>query len=376
MGSKARGLADLGNVYNDGALSNRNLIINGAMTVAQRGTSDVTGLTEADDGYKTVDRWKYVASSSSNTGQITMSFETDAPNGFKYSTKYLVTTADTDMGTNSALRLETHLEAQNLRHLNYGSSDAQQVTLSFWVKSNKTGSYSAGLYMDSATGDKEISQAYTVNSADTWEYKALTFSANTATTMNPTDNDHGLRVWFQQASGSDYTSGSSNTWGDSSQRAVGQSVNLYDTVNNYWQITGVQLEVGDTATPFEHPRSYGDELARCKRYYEKSYNQGTALATATALGARSSGGNQAANTTGEVGTYLSFAASKRAAPSVTIYDLAGNSGKTTISLYGTGTTANQTGSVSSIGQGSFFVSRPSGSNATELHVHFTADAEL
>ena len=248
----------------------RNLIINGAMNVAQRGTSPATGLTETSDGYKTVDRWKYVASGSSNTGQITMSYETDAPDDFKYSTKYLVTTADTDMGSDGAVRIETHLEAQDLRHLNYGSSDARQVTLSFWVKSNKTGTYSSGLYMDSiASGsDNEISQGYTINSADTWEYKTLTFAGNTTTVMNATDNDHGLRVWFFSAAGSDSIGGSSNVWSDlQSHRAVDLNVNLYDTVNNYWQVTGVQLEVGSVATEFEH-RSYGEELALCQRYYQ------------------------------------------------------------------------------------------------------------
>ena len=262
--SKARELAQKPNQ----PTGRKNLIINGAMNVAQRGTSSATGLTEQSDGYKTVDRWKYVASGVENAGQLTMSYETDAPDDFKYSTKYLVTTADADMGASGMLRLETHLEAQDLRHLNYGSSAAKQVTLSFWVKSNKTGSYSAGLYMDSvASGsDNEISQAYTISSADTWEYKTLTFAANTTTVMNATGNDHGLRVWFMSAAGSNTTSGSSNTWGGLANRAVGQSVNLYDTVNNYWQVTGVQLEVGSVATEFEH-RSYGEELALCQRYY-------------------------------------------------------------------------------------------------------------
>ena len=269
MASQARQLAD----KSIAPPGRRNLIINGAMTVAQRGTAAATGLTQADDGYKNVDRWKCILSgTSSNSGVITMSYETDAPDDFKYSTKYLVTTADTDMGSDGALRLETHLEAQNLRHLDYGSSSAKQVTLSFWVKSNKTGSYSAGLYMDSAASgsDNEISQAYTINSANTWEYKTLTFAANTTTVMNPTDNDHGLRAWFFQAAGTDYLSGSSNTWSDDvSHRAIGQTVNLYDTVNNYWQVTGVQLEVGTVATEFEH-RSFGEELALCQRYFYKT----------------------------------------------------------------------------------------------------------
>ena len=259
----------------------KNILINGDHRIAQRGTSSA-GLDQANDGYYTVDRWKFIGSGSSrNAGILTISQETDAPDDFKYSTKFLVTTADTDMGADGALRLETHLEAQDIRHLNSGSSSAKQVTLSFWVKSNKTGSYTAGLYMDSTPSgtDKEISQGYTINASGNWEYKTLTFAANTTTTMNNTDNDHGLRVWFHQAAGSNYTSGTSNTWGDSTHRAVGQSVNLYDATNNYWQITGVQLEVGKVATPFEH-RSYGEELALCQRYFYKRDLGGIGLGNA------------------------------------------------------------------------------------------------
>ena len=288
----------------------RNLIINGAMNVAQRGTAAATGLTQADDGYKTVDRWQCIISgTSTNSGQITMSYETDAPDNFKYSTKYLVTTADTDMGSDGSLRLETHLEAQDVRHLNYGSSDAKQVTLSFWVKSNKTGSYSAGLYMDSvASGsDNEISQGYTITSANTWEYKTLTFAPNTTTVMNATDNDHGLRAWFFQAAGSNTTGGSSNTWGNSSNRTVGQSVNLYDTVNNYWQITGVQLEVGSVATEFEH-RSFGEELALCQRYY---------FATETDVSGQPLMGYGVALSTTAVDFNFTLPMTMRAAPTIT-----------------------------------------------------------
>ena len=333
----------------------RNLIINGAMQVAQRSTSAVTGLTETDDGYKTVDRWKYIPSGTVNTGQITMSYEEDAPKDFKYSTKYLVTVADTDMSTTGALRLETHLEAQNLRHLNYGSSDAQQVTLSFWVKSNKTGSYSAGLYMDSVTGDKEASQAYTINSADTWEYKALTFSANTSTTMNPIDNDHGLRAWFHQAAGSNFTGGASNTWGDSSHRAVGQSVNLYDTVNNYWQITGIQLEVGEQATPFEH-RSYADELARCQRYYKEW-----------------SGNIETAGRTKNGTTTCNFALEMRATPTVTFgtaYAYRNNTGYQITAIVANSSQGNLATTHTS------FSSTNSGAAASLFLANLKVDAEL
>ena len=257
----------------------RNILINGAHNIQQRGVSSVTGLDATDDGLHTVDAWRFSASDNTgNNGLITMSVETDAPagSGFNYSTKFLVTTADTNVESGTQLRLSQHIEAQNVRHLNYGTSSAKQVTLSFWVKSNKTGDYTAGLFLDTpASGsDINISQVYTINSANTWEYKTITFAPNTTTVINSTDNDHGLRCWFHQAAGSSYTSGTANTWGGSGNRAVGQGVNLYDTVNNYWQVTGCQLEIGPVATEFEH-RSFGEELALCQRYFHKLHTART-----------------------------------------------------------------------------------------------------
>ena len=266
----------------------RNLLLNGAHNIQQRSGSSVAGLTEADDGLYTVDAWRFTASANTtNTGVLTMSVETDAPagSGFKYSTKYLITTADTSLASDQQLRLEQHLEAQNIRHLNYGTSSAKQLTMSFWVKSNKTGNYSAGLFLDSpASGsDTQISQVYTINSANTWEYKTVTFPANTTTVINATDTDHGLRAWFVQAAGSDYTSGTIGAWGGTTNRSAGQVVNLYDTVNNYWQVTGCQLEVGAVATEFEH-RSFGDELALCQRYYRRLERNNSANDSAIARG--------------------------------------------------------------------------------------------
>ena len=269
--SKARELAELGAVYDSGALSNRNLIINGAMTVAQRYTS-VNEINETNDGYWTTDRWKNIGTGTS--GKVNMSQDTDAPDGFKYSTKFAVHTADSVIGSTEAWRVEQHIEAGSLRHLNYGvgSTTGKKITLSFWVKSNLTGNWSVGLYMDSTSGgtttNKENSQTYTINSANTWEYKTLTFIPNTDTNMNSTDNDHGLRLWFHLAAGSDYTSGTANVWGDPTHRAVGHAVNFFSSTSNTWQYTGVQLEVGESATPFEH-RSFADELQRCKRYFQK-----------------------------------------------------------------------------------------------------------
>ena len=245
----------------------KNMIINGAMNVAQR-SSSVTGVTT--NGYHVCDRWIY---NRDGTEVITMSQENDAPAGFKYSTKILVTTADTSLPTATHIRLGTRLEAQDVRQLAHGTVEAKQATVSFWVKSNKTGSYSLGLYKGGLSGNT-ISQGYTVNSSGTWEYKTLTFSADTSAGFNSSNISEGLRVWFTLGANSDRSSGSSNTWSTSStHRAVGQEVNLFDTVNNYWQITGVQIEVGKVATPFEH-RAYGEELAACQRYYQANSSTG------------------------------------------------------------------------------------------------------
>lgn len=265
MASKARELANLGNAYSDGALSNRNLIINGAMQVAQRGTS-ATGVGSGSGGYKTVDRFEI----STNMGACTITQDSTGPDGFANSVKFLVTTAVASPSSGENLGLITRIEGQDLQRLAYGTSSAQSVTLSFWIKTNKTGTYIAEI-LNSDASNRHIGASVTVNSADTWEYKTVTFPADSSGSIaDDNSTAFNIRIWL--AAGSQYTSGGSlqTSWGGLSQgnRAYGQ-VNLMDAVNNYVNITGVQLEVGDTATPFEH-RSYGQELALCQRYYYKT----------------------------------------------------------------------------------------------------------
>ena len=300
MTSKAFGLAQLGNAYADGALSNRNIIINGAMQVAQRGTS-ASGVSAS--GYYTCDRWNYHRDGSE---VITLSQESDAPADFKYSQKILVTTADPGIPVNSMMRLEQRIEAGSLRYINQGTASAKQLTVSFWVKSNKTGSFSVGMFNDN--NGATISQAYNINLSGVWEYKTVTFVADTSVgTLSATDNATGLRLWFPLASGTNFNSGTPNVWSTSaSHRAVGQSVNLFDATNNYLQITGVQLEAGDTATPFEH-RSYGQELALCQRYYQE-------YGSVTTFG--QNGGNISAGYSTYFGFNIPFKVDMRAGPTI------------------------------------------------------------
>jgi len=273
--SKAAELAAL--IGSQTALSNRNLIINGAMQVAQRGTSE-TSVTTA--GYRNAcDRYRV----GGNNGTWTISQDTDAPAGFSNSFKMLLTATETISST-SYWSVEQRIEGQNLQGLAYGTSSAKTITVSFYVKSNVTGTYCLNLYQDD--GSKNFPKTYTIDSANTWERKTISFVGDTATALD-NDNAKSLRTIFFQVSGSasnSGTPGSRAAYADNTF-AAGHTAQI-DAVNDYWQITGLQLEVGEQATPFEH-RSFGDELRRCQRYYFRTTGSSTGygnLATVSRIG--------------------------------------------------------------------------------------------
>jgi hypothetical protein len=271
--SKARDIADLGAVTSrldtvgasDGALSNRNLIINGAMQVAQRGSYTIT--TSGSPEYGGLDRfhvWSY-ASTEQVVADITQSTDVPSGNGFAYSYKFDVTTAESAVAASEALLIGQFIEAQNVQHLDYGTSSAKDVTMSFWIKSTKTGTYCFNI--NQPDGNRVYVKEYTVDASDTWEKKTITIEGDASGTIN---NDSGRGLWVQWVlmAGTN-RQGTANTWrGSEFELATSNQVNALDSASNNIYITGVQLEVGDTATPFEH-RSYGDELARCQRYYYK-----------------------------------------------------------------------------------------------------------
>ena len=255
--SKAAELAAL--IGSQTALSNRNILINGAMQVSQRGTS-ATATTA--NGYNVCDRWHQSMSSS---GTFTLSQSSTAPSGFANSFKFDCTAADSSP---SNIIFAQRVEGQNLQMLKKGTSDALSATLSFYIRSNKTGTYQVNMYDTDNT--RIIGKTYTIDSADTWEYKTLTFAGDTSGAFAD-DNGGSLELEWWFAAGSSYNSGAVPTaWEAKSDgdRAAGLTVNLGDTVGNTLFITGVQLEVGEQATPFEH-RSFDDELIKCKRYFER-----------------------------------------------------------------------------------------------------------
>ena len=276
-------------------LGTKNLIINGDMRIAQRGTS-ASGITSG--GYYTVDRWQ---TNTGTGGTWTQSQDSDVPNGqgFGNSLKYSCTTANASLSAGSNLNLCHRFEGQMLQHLKKGTANAESVTVSFWVKSNKTGIYVFELW--DRDNDRHIADTYTVSSANTWEKKTITFAGDTSGAFD-NDANKSLEANWWLVAGTDYTSGTAPTsWASrtNANRAVGQ-VNLADSTSNYINITGVQLEIGDTATPFEN-RMYSQELAMCQRYYE--YQGGFFFAHLYNVS------NTVVN--------ISFAVPKRAAPTLT-----------------------------------------------------------
>ena len=267
MTSKARQLADLGgdtanledisSVLSSGPLSNRNLIINGAMTFDQRSSGSY--VTVNGGGIYTLDRWRAY---DSTDGVFTLQQVADAPAGFISSAKATVTTADASLTGFQQAKFQQRIEGYNAASLALGTSGAKTFTLSFWVKSSVTGTYAVGFM--NAAGDRSFVSTYSISSANTWEYKTITIAGDTTGTWR-VDNITGLNIQWSLGMGPDATT-STGSWQAGELSHASGAVNLLATLNATWQITGVQLEVGDTATPFEH-RSYGQELALCQRYY-------------------------------------------------------------------------------------------------------------
>ncbi len=254
----------------------KNLLHNGAMQVHQRGTS-VTGITSTTAysggtwtggaGYFTADRWSFAPGT---LGTWTQSVEADAPtgSGFRKSLKVLITanadTAPVDAGDYAYI--QASIEGQNAQTIKKGTTSAEQVTLSFWVKSNKTGTYV--VEVADADNTRHVAATYTIDSSATWEQQTITFPADLSGALD-NDNAYSLGVLWWLAAGSTYNSGTlPSVWAAKSDanRAVGQT-NLAETNNNYLQITGVQLEVGSAATGYEF-KNYEQELAECQRYYQ------------------------------------------------------------------------------------------------------------
>ena len=300
--SKAAELAAL--IGSQTALSNRNLIINGAMQVAQRATSVAS--VSASGVYRTVDRFFNDLGSS---GTFTVSQASDGPTGFANSFKLDCTTADASPNYHLFLQ---KIEGQNLQQIGKGTSSAQPITVSFYVKSNKTGTYSVNAR--DRDNDRFCYKSYTIDSANTWERKSVTFPADTTGALDD-DNANSMDIEWWVAAGSTYNSGTTTgAWGSNvnANRAAANTVNIGTSTDDEWLITGIQLELGEQATPFEH-RSYGDELAMCQRYCWKVSNS---TPTNQVGGDFAVGGSFYSNPTGYLRAVIHFPTEMRNPPSL------------------------------------------------------------
>lgn len=242
----------------------KNMLYNGDMSIAQRGTSYQFSNTNASN-YGTADRWQ---GRSSQGTTITQSVQSDAPAGFAKSLRYYCDSGGT---ITQMIRHQQQLEGRDWQHLAYGTAGAKDVTLSFWVKSNVTGTYTVSLYVYDANEIYRV--PYTIDSSGTWEYKTITFAGNTTGNCN-NDGSAGIELAWALGAASGYQgAGTDETWETytSTRYATGITADIGATTGNYWQITGCQLEVGPTATDFEHI-PYGVQFRKCQRFYQRTHN--------------------------------------------------------------------------------------------------------
>ena len=336
----------------------RNIVINGDMQVAQRNTS-VASLTTS--GYYTLDRFKFF---NTTLGTWTMSQSTDVPSGYGFanSLKLDCTTADASPASADNLRIQQIFEGQNLQYLKKGTANATSLTASFWVKSTKTGTFICELV--DLDNSRSVSQSYTVSVTNTWEFKTVTFAGDTTGAFG-NDNGDSLSLNFWLGAGTDFTSGTlATTWVSTTNanRAVGQ-VNIADSTSNDWLITGVQLEAGTSATDFEF-LPIDVDLARCQRYYHQVPTLSGGLGAIFFL----------AYNTNEAPGGTTFPTTMRAAPTVTTFDVSGNSGA--IHKFGSPDVSGVTaGAIATTGF--LQVNKTSGFTAGATYIGtYKADAEL
>ena len=247
----------------------RNMIINGSMAVAQRGTSASSG-SYTTPAYPVCDRWQFRAENTDQASFI-ISQQTDAPDGIcTKSLKVDVDTAETALAANEIFWTAQSIEAQNCSDLGFGSKSASDITISFWVKTNVTGRYAVYLYDQDP--HRYITRTYTVSVSGKWERKIINIPGDHAGSVINHDNGIGIKIYWILMSGSDQKSvNSSLGWSahNANGIAYNHDANIASSTSNYWQLTGVQVERGKNGTDFEQ-RSYGEELALCQRYFYRA----------------------------------------------------------------------------------------------------------
>ena len=333
-------------------LSSRRININGGFQVFQRSTS-AASVGASGEGYFAPDRYR-----QAGTGNMryTASQSTDVPAGYGFSNslKYDCTTASGTVSAGHFVAIEHRMEGQDVQVFCKGTAQAKQYTISFHVKSPKTGIHIVELYDND--NDRHVSKSYTISSANTWQKITLTFPGDTTGAFG-NDNGASLRIFFWLMAGTSYTGStlpSAWTGFSSTARATGQ-VNVFDSTSNDFYITGIQLEVGDTATSFEH-RSFGEEEDRCMRYYEE--------------------GSFSFRASGNIVRYCqAFNKRKRANPNMKVYY---DSSKATDGTINSGNSNNSGWSRNPTGKNAFNIEKNTGSNGNGVDFagYYTAESEL
>ena len=261
--SRARDFADLAGSADAGGITGSNLIINGAMQVWQRGTT----IDTITNGAYLCDRWKVIHVGTDGNVDVDRSTDVPSGQGFGYSQKISMDASETSLDADDQVTIQQRFEGQDLQQLLKGASSAKSLTLSFWVKSSVASTYT--VLLKDHDNSRIIGRTYTISSANTWENKTITFAGDTTGALD-NDNNRSLDLHFYLDAGSTYTGGIfATSWAsDVYNTRVSDTTGWLESTSPEWYITGVQLEVGEQATPFEH-RSIGNELASCKRYYVK-----------------------------------------------------------------------------------------------------------
>lgn len=347
-------------------MAGRNRIINGDMRVSQRFGATSTGTISG--GAYTLDRWLAIV--VGGTANLSAQQTTTAPTGFYNSLAVTVGTGVTPAGTDER-SMAQKIEGLNVADLAWGTANAKPVTISFWVRSSVTGTF--GFTITNNAFNRTLVQSYVINSADTWEHKTITISGDTSGTWLK-DNGAGIALYWDLGVGTTYSGTASSSWQAAGYEGLTGGTKLSATTGATFYLTGVQLEEGSVATPFEH-RQYGQELALCQRYYEKSYSVDVAPGTSTANGRTMIITGTATNNA--IARSIDFAVEKRAAPTMTTYDADGNSGRITTFDASTAATQNVTPTVP-FGETSTKATRfgHAGTSIAGISCSWTASSEL
>lgn len=328
----------------------KNRIINGAMVIDQRNAgAAVTASTYCPD------RWRV---ENTSDGAFSAQQVSDAPTGFVNSLKWTTTTADASLTTTQYAIIRQGIEGFNTADLMWGTANAQTITVSFWVKSSLTGTFGGTVHNSNA--NRSYPYTYTISSANTWEQKSVTIAGDTTGTWQ-TDNNAGIQIYWGLGVGPTY-SGTANTWAATLYMAPTGAVSVIGTLNATWQITGVQLEKGSTATSFDY-RPFGTELQLCQRYFEKSVNQYTSITT---INQTSFFATVPATTVANSVTYATqrYVVTKRTAPTVLVYPYTTATNTTRISTDGGTDLAANSAFVNAVSDAFFSVANTSGGTIT------------